>query len=410
MKVLYISNSLTHYYNLVLSRLNKEPDIELVIVVPMFASVGDGVYQTNEGINFRVIQLKEVKKYSFYNSLEGLAKVLIQEQPDVVIVIFEYLRIFQFDVSVILAMRFIRADLILKSIPFRYSTYQEALNAIAKTDVDIASLSPMLNIMLKKTGLMFLVRRSLLVMQKIALNIPDAHVNYVEAYEYWSSYGVVKEKLFITRNSPDTDMLLTVKEEIKDEPLVLSPNPFRVLHVGRLVEWKQVDMLIKAFARVRKSFPESELLIIGTGPEEANLKKIVSDLSLGASVRFLGGVYDQRLLGHYSIESSLYVLAGMGGLSINDAMCFGLPVLCSVADGTEKFLVREGVNGRYFRDGDEDDLFLKISELFDNPTLLKEMGRHSEQIIRHEVNIHTVIKSYVDALNYVFKHKKSNNA
>lgn len=63
------------------------------------------------------------------------------------------------------------------------------------------------------------------------------------------------------------------------------------------------------------------------------------------SIRFIGAVYDPEKLGAYMNESTVYVLAGMGGLSINDAMTYGMPVLCSVCDGTERDLVIDGKNG-----------------------------------------------------------------
>lgn len=406
MKVLYIGNALTHYYNLVLSRLNSEPSVELMVIAPagIGVSIGDGVHQTKEGINFRVIELQETRGFKFYTTFKGLAHVLRQERPDVVIVPENYLRAFLFDVPVIAAMKSIHAGLILKSIPFRYQTYQEALRN-AESAVGFVSLPSFANSLLRKLGLIRLAKRSMLAVNRCVLNLPDAHVNYVEAYEYWESYGISREKIFITRNSPDTDMLFATREKIEAEPRILPHNPYRLLHVGRLVEWKRVDMLLRAFARVRVRFPGSELLIIGSGPEEEKLKKLADELRLGASVSFLGGVYDQQLLGRYYLASSLYVLAGMGGLSINEAMCFGLPILCSVCDGTEKMLVREGVNGRYFNDGEEDDLVDKITWFFEHPNELKQMGNHSEEIIRNEVNIRTVISRYVDALRYVVQQK-----
>ena len=237
------------------------------------------------------------------------------------------------------------------------------------------------------------------------LNLPDAHVNYVEAYDYFESYGIARKKIFITRNSPDTDMLLAVRKEIEAEQPILPINKHRLLHVGRLVQWKRVDLLLRAFSVIKVRFPMAELLVIGSGPEEERLKSLVYDLQLDAAVSFVGGVYEPRLLGQYYLASSLYVLAGMGGLSINEAMCFGLPILCSVCDGTEKVLVREGVNGRYFRDGDEKDLVDKITWFFEHPVHSEQMGNVSEEIIQHEVNIHTVIKGYLDALQFVVQCK-----
>jgi len=407
MKVLYISNGLTHYYNLVLSRLNNEATINLVVAAPagIGGSIGDGVYQTKEGINFRIIELREKRKLKFYSTFEGLARVLRQERPDIIITLEPYLPAFLFDISLVLAVKSIRSAIILKSIPFRYITFQESMKAIEESNIGFSSLPSFVNKMLGKLGLIRTVRRILLYITRVVFNIPSAHVNYVEAYEYWESYGVPKEKIFITRNSPDTDLLFSMREKIEREQGILPRNPYRLLHVGRLVEWKRVDMLLRAFARVKESFPDSELLIIGNGPEEDNLMDLVGELKLSNSVKFLGGIYEEEILAKYYLGSALYVLAGMGGLSINEAMSFGLPVLCSVCDGTEKALVKEGVNGRYFKDGDEDDLVEKIIWFLERPSQTREMGFQSEEVIRNEVNINTVINGYLDAINYVARQK-----
>ena len=400
MKVLFIANGLTHYYNLVLSRLNSEAGIEVVVIAPggRGADIGEGVYQTKDGINFKVIRLNETQRFGFCTTFEGLGGVIRQERPTVVIVFENYLMSFLVDLSVVMAMKHIRAGLILKSIPFRLLAYQEACNEVS---AGFARLPILMNRILIATGLIKLARRLWLEINKRAFCLPDAHVNYVEAHELWASYGVAREKIFVTRNSPDTDLLFGVKNALENVPQILPRNPYRLLHVGRLVKWKRVDMLMRAFSRVRERWPKAELLVIGTGPEEASLKKLGDDLNLGTSVTFTGGVYDPRMLGQYYMASSLYVLAGMGGLSINEAMCFGLPVLCSVCDGTEKVMVREGVNGRYFRDGDEEDLHEKIIWCFEHAGELQQMGLKSLEIIRNEVNIRTVLDGYIRAFHYV---------
>lgn len=105
------------------------------------------------------------------------------------------------------------------------------------------------------------------------------------------------------------------------------------------------------------------------------------------------------------LSSSIYVLAGMGGLSINEAMAFGKPIICSVCDGTEKKLVREGFNGYYFKNGNKQDLADKIKLLVSNPNEIKRMGKNSENIIKNEINIETVIKGYIKAFEYVSNKK-----
>jgi len=404
MKVLYITNALTHYYNLVLSKLNLEDDIELVCIAPtgnQSHQVGAGVKLTKDGINFKVIELEEVRRPYLYSTFKGLARTIREEKPDIVIVLVATLPAFLLEPSLKRIMQSHKIKLILKDHPFRLKGYPDALKEIRRNNRVFHSLPPLVNRVISLLKIDRCLSRIQLEVTRKSLLLPDAHVNYVDAKDILHSYGVEHKKIFITRNSPDTDSLFITKEKVKLLPKILPDNPYRVVHVGRLVAWKRVDMLIHAFASSQQQHPSAELLIIGTGPEEIRLKKAATELNLGESVKFLGGIYEQTELGQYLNESSLYVLAGMGGLSINDAMCFGLPIVCSVCDGTEEFLVREGENGRYFRDGDMEDLAEKITWFFENSKEVGEMGKVSERIIRDEVNVHTVINGHKDAFKYV---------
>jgi glycosyltransferase involved in cell wall biosynthesis len=404
LKVFFFNNGMPHYYNLVLNKLNEVPGIELTLIVPSQVSenIGEGVFQTRDGVFFRVIELHEYKLLGLCSSFRGVARLLFREKPGVIITSDRYLFSFLINVPVVLLRKNLDIKLIMKSIPFRIPTYQEAKLRLKKNADGAERIPGLLNKVFAKLGISILLRSVVLSIKKYAYNIPDAHVNYVdEAFTIYGSYGVSPEKIFITQNSPDTDLLFSVRESLKLKKPILAPCKHRLVHVGRLVAWKRVDMLLKAFVRIKKKYDDAELLVIGMGPEEDKLKNLCANLGVNRSVRFLGGVYDPQLLGHYLLSSQLYVLAGMGGLSINEAMCFGLPILCSVGDGTEKKLVREEINGKYFIDGDEEDLAVKIDYLFAHPDLMARMGVKSTEIIRNEINIHTVIEGYRKAITYV---------
>jgi glycosyltransferase involved in cell wall biosynthesis len=406
MKVFFINNCLTHYYNLVLNRLAKETDLDLTVLVPrkVSRSVGEGVHLSRDGILFRVEELEETHHFFMYHSFCGLFSLLLRERPDVVIFNDYYLYTFLFNLPIVILVRLFNIGLVMKSIPFRVPKYDTAKTRAFSAPLMIDGTSTLLKIVRGIPGVLGTLRLCELALRRIAYRIPDAHVNYVDdAIDIYGSYGVPRERIFVTRNSPDTDALFSAREVACRLEPILPPSDFRVVHVGRLVAWKRVDLLLRAFSRLLISYPEAELIIIGKGPETSSLKSLAESLGVAPCVRFLGGVYDPVDLGRYLTSSAVYVLAGMGGLSINEAMCFGLPIVCSVCDGTEKFLVREGFNGCYFWDGDEDDLFRAVSYLFDHPDLRREMGRNSTAIIRDEVNIFTVISGYMKALHHVVR-------
>ncbi|PAC31498.1 glycosyltransferase family 4 protein [Flectobacillus sp. BAB-3569] len=403
MKILFTFGGLPHYYNLVLNRLNQVEGQEIVVIAPKSQgkSVGAGVHQTLDGVEFKVHFLEEYKtawgKPFFKNFLETIEA----EKPDVIVTIWPYILTFVYNPLLLWKIRSMGIKLILKEIPFNIPKFQEALDYYAKG----GAVTETLKTELKPSSLAFKLKYSLLkYTYKRAFNMVDAHVDYTEeAIEVFGSYGVPKEKIFVIYNSPDTDIIFNERAKIEGVNTVLPDNPLRLLHVGRLVKWKRVDLLMDVFAKLLKKFPIAKLAIVGTGPELDNLKQQAKDLGIEESVEFAGAVYEMTQLGQYFNASLVYVLAGMGGLSINDAMCFDKPIICSVADGTEKKLVRDGYNGYIFKNGDAEDLYQKLESMMSNPEKTKEMGLRSGDIIKNEVNIHVVIKNYCEAFKYVMK-------
>ena len=258
------------------------------------------------------------------------------------------------------------------------------------------------NMELLSRGFSFYMRALLtMYIRRFVYRRVDATINYAScAYDILPSYGVRREQIHVTYNTPDTDSLMGLREKVIATPPILKKKQ-RILHIGRLVKWKRVDLLIDAYAKICASFPGSELLIIGNGPEMENLQSQVLRLGLKERVVFAGAIYDPFTLGQYMYESSVYVLAGMGGLSINEAMCYSLPIICSVCDGTEKDLVQDGVNGYFFKEGDVDSLADSITKLLSNPELRKMFGEMSLKKIKEEINLDTVSGRFVEAFEEV---------
>jgi glycosyltransferase involved in cell wall biosynthesis len=407
MKVLFTFGGLPHYYNYVLSRLNSVENLEVVVVVPQSETdtIGKGVKQTLEGVNFKIIYLKEYNTPYGNLFLQDLDKTLLAEKPDVLVTIWPYILGFVFYFNHYLLLKRNHIKLIVKEIPFKMPARKGALKYYQSKEY--LELNEDLQAV-EKTGLKFRVKYQFLSLVRWFYYsfLVDATVNYInEAKEIISSYGLSKEKIFITSNSPDTDLIAQAYQKIKTEPVILPENPHRIIHVGRLVKWKKVHLIIEAMEFLKGKFPNIELVIIGTGPETDNLKQLAADSGLEQNLRFVGGVYNNETLGKYFLASQIYVLAGMGGLSINEAIAFGKPVVCSIADGTEKALVTEGLNGYYFKDDDALDLAKKIELLLSIPEKAEEMSANSLSVIANKINIHTVIKGYVEAFNYVSDNK-----
>jgi glycosyltransferase involved in cell wall biosynthesis len=242
------------------------------------------------------------------------------------------------------------------------------------------------------------------LIRKYYYSFIDLNLHYIEdGYSILKSYKVPKEKIYITYNSPDTDELFSAKEKVEKSTPILRQNKHRIIHVGRLVKWKKVELLIQVVARLSKEFPTIELIVIGDGPELNDLKELSKKLEVESKIIFIGSVYDPIILGQYYKSSTVYALGGMGGLSLNEAMAFGKPVICSICDGTEKKLVREGVNGYYFNQGDLESLIEKLSQLLRDEKKILDFGENSVKIIINEVNLHSVVSNYISAFKRLEK-------
>lgn len=405
MKVLFTFGGMPHYLNAMLEKLQaKGADITVVSPQKGNATVGKGVKMVEEGA-YRHLNTQEKKMYYGKSGFPALPDIIADERPDIVVLGWPYFLQVFFQPSLRRALKRCDARLVIREIPFQTPPYGQIR--------DYFRQHPMYDegMRLLSTGKAFYLRQWLTArIRKYCYARVAGTLNYsTAAYDILPSYGVKREQIHVTYNSTDTEALWREKAAVLAAPALLPPSERRLLHIGRLVKWKRVDLLIEAFARTLTQYPDAELVIVGNGPELDNLKKQAASLGLPlrskeengvdgrGCVRFIGAVYDPKELGAYMNEATVYVLAGMGGLSINDAMTYALPVVCSVCDSTERDLVTDGRNGLFFRDGDADSLTEKILQLLASPQECRRMGQESERIIREQINIDTVSERYLKA-------------
>lgn len=401
MKVLFTFGGIPHYLNALLNRL-QEKGVEIVVVTPDtgYATIGKGVKMVTGG-KYKKLSTPEKKMYYGKTAFSALPEIIRNEKPDIVVLGWPYFMQVFFQSGLRKVIRQLEVQLVIREIPFQTPPYGK-IRAYFRN-------YPMYdeNGKLLSKGFVFYLKQWLTArIRKYCYGRVSGTLNYsTVAYDILPSYGVDKDKIHVTYNTTDTDALYAEREEVRTSTPLLPKSDKRILHIGRLVKWKRVDLLIDAFKRVNHSFPDAELVIIGDGPELVNLKQKAQLTGLNDRIRFTGAVYDAKELGSFMNESTVYVLAGMGGLSINDAMTYGLPVICSVCDGTESDLVTEGKNGFFFQDGNAESLAEKINLLLSDPDLAIRMGKESETIIREKINLDSVSDRYIDAFNRIMPSK-----
>jgi glycosyltransferase involved in cell wall biosynthesis len=144
--------------------------------------------------------------------------------------------------------------------------------------------------------------------------------------------------------------------------------------------------------------------IVGDGPAKTSLEKLAKEI--GAPVDFLGRREGDELA-EISRSSDLFVLPGLGGLAIQEAMAHGLPVIVTEADGTEQDLVRS--NGWVAKKEDVDALADCIEQAISDPEQLRRKGDESFRIVKEEINLDLMVDRFVRAAN-VFSGQCSTDA
>lgn len=126
--------------------------------------------------------------------------------------------------------------------------------------------------------------------------------------------------------------------------LGLAENDFAIIQVARLDYLKDHATAIRSLARVVRAAPSARLLLVGEGPEEPGIRALVEQLGLQTAVRFLGLRKDvARLL--QSADVFLLTSTSEGiPLTVIEAMCSRLPVVCTRVGGTAEVIL-EGQTG-----------------------------------------------------------------
>ncbi len=150
------------------------------------------------------------------------------------------------------------------------------------------------------------------------------------------------------------------------------------LFAGKLEEKKDPGILLKAFEKSGLS-DRADLVIVGNGKLEHELK---SSFDHHQSIHFIDFINQSEMPVIYRM-SDVFVLPSSGpsetwGLSVNEAMASGRPVIVSDKCGSAIDLVSAGTNGYIFKAGDLEDLKVKLQIMAKkNKDELIEMGRNS---------------------------------
>jgi glycosyltransferase involved in cell wall biosynthesis len=164
--------------------------------------------------------------------------------------------------------------------------------------------------------------------------------------------------------------------------------------VGRLAWEKGVDVFLRAAAEVLVEFPETKFVVVGEGPDQEKLERLINTSLIGESVELLGRREEMA-----SVYASLDVMVSSSRqeglpIAVLEGMASGL-ALVATAVGAVPTVVVDGRTGVLVPAEDAGSLAAGIMKLLRDPAKRKRLGGAARQLIEEEYSSARMTMDYL---------------
>ena len=153
-----------------------------------------------------------------------------------------------------------------------------------------------------------------------------------------------------------------------------------IIHVGSFIKRKNQACLIKAFGKIQKKHNDTNLILIGEGPEKKNCEQLTKDLGVNKKVNFVGNTENIK---DYLKKSSLFIMPSYSegmSIAILESLAVGLPLIATNFSPFHKKITLNGKNGYLVNVNDESDMAEKIDLILKDDELRYNMSEVSKRI------------------------------
>ena len=244
-----------------------------------------------------------------------------------------------------------------------------------------------------------MVSRIFLWIEKLFAPLTDRIVALTsgESRDYIDLNVYPSEKLVTIHSGVDVEKFSQVPDGAveKKRSIGLSQDGLVVGFIGWLLPIKGPMHLIRAMAKVWQAHEDTNLLFIGKGDLDVELRAEAMKISANGKINFLGWRSDiDEIMPIMDILVLPSLNEGMGRVLV-EAMAAGKPIVASSVGGIPD-LVQHNHNGLLVPPGDEKALAEAILEIINNPAKAKMMGEHGRALC-HQFSLEAMVKE-IDAL------------
>jgi|688.fasta_scaffold13825_3 glycosyltransferase involved in cell wall biosynthesis len=174
---------------------------------------------------------------------------------------------------------------------------------------------------------------------------------------FYQKLGISEDQLFFAPYCVDNSTFSSLasksnKNDLKQK-LAIPDNHKVILFSGKYIYKKRPLDLINAFSNLNNT--NTHLIMLGEGEQRKNMEELIQEKKMQHLITLTGFINQSEIANFYAIADVFVMCSGAGetwGLSVNEAMNFGIPLVISNTTGCCKDLVIDGVNGFTFNTGD----------------------------------------------------------
>lgn len=223
--------------------------------------------------------------------------------------------------------------------------------------------------------------------------------------------GVDPQRITVVPNAVDADAFAAPRTPDPEVRRRLGLENACVLgFIGSFFAWEGLPLLIEALPRIVAARPDVRLLLVGGGPDEANVRAAVEGLQLGRYVVFAGQVPHAQVATLYqAVDILVYPRTPMRltemvtPLKPLEAMALAKVFIASDVGGHRE-LVRDRETGILFRAGDAAALATAVLEVAGDAALRERLMTAGPRYVRQERTWAQVVKRYVPAYDSLVTH------
>lgn len=201
--------------------------------------------------------------------------------------------------------------------------------------------------------------------------------NYYDTNELW-------------RRKPTLNRVeVEYKEELPEEPPVLTDHEIQIIWAGRFIELKHPEYMVRLASDLVRRGYRFHIHMVGSGDMEDELHALAEYEMIEDYISFHGFMSPEKVRDlmeecHIHIFTSNF-LEGWGAV-VNEAMNAGCAEIANDEVGAAPYLITNNKNGMLYHEGKYEDMLACVTALFDRPELISRFGKAAYDTIVNEWN------------------------